>query len=122
MASSQPGVAIPVKLVPMIVRMTMMMAIITMPAIPVVRPIIIRSVVIPVRIIVTVRVISVIARTEPDTEVNLSIRTRRSREHQTPCHDCNQQKFLHYLPPDNSTGESVESFPIIRSSERLDTR
>jgi hypothetical protein len=84
-ASSQLGVAIPIKLAPVI---TMMIAIITMPAVPVVRPII-RSRVIPVRIIVPIRVISVIARTEPDTEVNLSIRTRRPYDHQTPGHDCN---------------------------------
>jgi len=89
-ASSQPGVAIPIKLAP--VMITMMIAIITMPAVPVVRPVIgsiMRSGVIPVRIIVPVRIISVIARTEPDTEVNLSIRTRRPRDHQTPGHDCN---------------------------------
>jgi hypothetical protein len=89
-ASSQPGVAILIKLAPVMV--TMMIAIITMPAVPVVRPVIgsiIRSRVIPVRIIVPVRVISVIARTEPDTEVNLSIRTRRPCDHQTPGHDCN---------------------------------
>jgi hypothetical protein len=86
------GVAIPVKLASVVIGVTMMIAIITMPAVPVVRPIIgsiIRSRVIPVRIIVAVRVISVIARTEPDTEVNLSIRTRRPRDHQTPGHDCN---------------------------------
>jgi hypothetical protein len=88
-ASSQPGVAIPIKLAP--VMITMMIAI-TMPAVPVVRPVIgsiIRSRVIPVGIIVPVRVISVIARTEPDTEVNSSIRTRRPCDRQTPGHDCN---------------------------------
>src|SRR6476660_10516195 len=125
MASSQPGVAIPVKLAPVIIGITVMIAIITMPAVPVGRPVIgsiIRSRVIPVRIIVPVRVISVIARTEPDTEVNLSIRTRGPRDHKTPGHDCNQQKFLHDSPPSNSTGESVESFPVIRSPEHLDTR
>jgi hypothetical protein len=92
MASSQPGVAIPVKLAAVIIGITIMVAIITMPAVPIVRAIIvtiIRSRVIPVRIIITVRIIPVIARTEPDTEVNLSIRTRRSRDHQTPGHDCN---------------------------------
>jgi hypothetical protein len=76
----------------------MMVAVIAMAAVPVVWPIIgsiIRSGVIPVRIRVPVRVIAVIARTEPDTEVNLSIRTRRPRDHKTPSHDCNQQKFLH---------------------------
>jgi hypothetical protein len=81
--------AIPIKLAP--VMITMMIAI-TVPAVPVVPPVIgsiIRSRVIPVRIIVPVRVISVIARTEPDTEVNLSIRTRRPCDHQTPGHDCN---------------------------------
>ena len=67
---SQPVVAIPIKLAPVIRT-------------------VIRSRIIPVRIIVTVRVISVIARTESDTEVNLSIRTCRPREHQTPSHDCN---------------------------------
>jgi len=85
-------VAIPVKLVPVIIGITIMVAIITIAAIPIVRPIIgsiIRSGVISVRIIVTVRVIPVIARTEPDTEVNLSIRTRRPCDHKTPCHDCN---------------------------------
>ena len=123
-ASSQPGVAIPVKLVPVTIGITMMIAVITMAAVPVVWPVIgsiIRSGVIPVRIRVPVRVISVIARTEPDTEVNLSIRTRGPRDHQTPGHDCNQQKFLHDSPPNNSTGESVESFPVIRSPEQLDT-
>jgi len=82
-------VAIPIKLAPVIIGVTM--AIITMPAVLVVRPVIgtiIRSIVIPVRIIVTVRVISVIARAEADIEVNLSIRTRRFREHQTTSHDC----------------------------------
>ena len=110
--------AIPVKLVPVRIGITMMIAIITMAAIPVVRPVIgsiIRSGVIPVRIIGPVRVISVIARTESYTEVNLSIRARRP-------HDCNQQKFLHDSPPSNLTGEWVESFPVIRSSEHLDTR
>jgi hypothetical protein len=96
-ASSQPVLAIPVKLAPVIIGITVVIAIITMPAVPI-RPVIgtiIRSI-IPVRIIGTVRVISaVIARTEPDTEVNLSIRTRRPCDHQTPGHDCNQQKFLH---------------------------
>jgi hypothetical protein len=98
-------VAIPVKLVPVTIGITMMVAVIAMAAVSVVWPIIgsiIRSGVIPVRIIVTVRVISsVIARTEADTEVNLSIRTRRPRDHKTPGHDCNQQKFPHYLPPTN---------------------
>jgi hypothetical protein len=87
MASGQPGVAIPVKLAPVIIGMTMMIAIITMSAVPVGS--IIRSGVIPVRIIVPIRIIPVIARTEPDTEVNLSLRTRRPRDHQTPGHDCN---------------------------------
>jgi len=85
-------VAIPVKLSPVIIGVTMMVAIITMPAGPIVRAVvvtIIRSRVIPVRIIITLRVVSVIARTELDTEVNLSIRTRRSRDHQTPSHDFN---------------------------------
>jgi hypothetical protein len=81
------------KLAPVIIGITMMVAIIAVPATPVVRPVIgtiIRSIVIPVRIIVAVRVISaVIARTEPDTEVNLSIRTCRPCDHQTPNHDCN---------------------------------
>src|SRR4029077_16332606 len=104
--------------------MTMMIAVITMAAVPVVWPVIgsiIRSGVIPVRIIGPVRVISVIARTEPDTEVNLSIRTRGPRDHQTPGHDCNQQKFLHDSPPSYSTGESVKSFLVIRSPEQMDT-
>ena len=124
-ASSQPSVAIPVKLVPVTIGMTMMIAVITMAAVPVVWPVIgsiIRSGVIPVRIRVPVRVISVIARTEPDTEVNLSIRARGPRDHQTPGHDCNQQKFLHDSPPSNLTGELVENFPVIRSPEHLDTR
>src|SRR6266567_9086173 len=122
-ASSQPGVAIPIKLAP--VMITMMIAIITMPAVPVVRPVIgsiIRSRVIPVRIIVPVRIISVISRTEPDTEVNLSIRTRRPRKHQTPNYDCNQQKFLHDSPRDNLAGGSVESSSAIRTPERSDNR
>jgi hypothetical protein len=85
MASSQPGVAILIELAPII---GITMAVIAMPTVPVVRAVI-RSVVIPVRIIVTVRVISVITRkSESDIEVNLSIRTRRSREHQNPGHDC----------------------------------
>jgi hypothetical protein len=61
-------------------------------------------IVIPVRVIVSVRVIAiaVIARKpEPDAEVNLSIRTRRSREHKTPGHECHQQKFLHCFPPNH---------------------
>src|SRR4051812_527719 len=99
--------------------MTIMIAVITMAAVPIVRPVIgsiIRSGVITVRI-VTVRIISsVIARTEPDTEVNLSIRTRGPRDHKTPGHDCNQQKFLHDSPPNDLTGKSVESFLVIRSS------
>jgi hypothetical protein len=89
-------VAIRIKLAPVIigitVGITVMVAIITMPAVPV-RPVIgsiIRSSVISVRIIVPVRVISSVkARTEPDAEVNLSLRTRRPREHQTPSHDRN---------------------------------
>jgi hypothetical protein len=85
-------VAILVKLVPVTIRITMMVAVIAMAAVPVVWPIIgsiIRSGVIPVRTRVSVRIIAVIARTEPDTEVNLSIRTRRPCDHQTPGHDCN---------------------------------
>ena len=74
--------AIPVKLVSVIIAM-MMVSIITTAAVPIVRP------VISVRIIVTVRIISVIARTEADTEVNLSVRTCRPCDHQTPSHDCN---------------------------------
>src|SRR4030095_1963858 len=99
-----------------------MIAIIPMPAVPIVRAVIgsiIRSGVIRVRIRVTVRVISVIARTESDTEVNLSIRTRRPCKHQTPSHGCNYQKFLHDLPPDNLTGKSVESFVGYSQAERL---
>jgi len=91
-------VAILVKLVPVTIGIPIMIAVITVAAVPVVRPVIgsiIRSGVIWVRIIVPVRVISVIARAEPDTEVNLSIRTRGPRDHQTPGHDCNQQKFPH---------------------------
>jgi len=104
--SSQPGVAIPIKLAPVIIGI--MMSVITMSAVPIVRAII-RSGIIPVRRIVTVGIISVIARTEPDTEVKLSIRTRRPCKHQTPNYDCNQQKFLHGSPPDNLTGGPVES-------------
>jgi len=96
----------------------MMVPIITMPSVPIVRAVI-RSV-IGVRIIVPIGVVSVIARTEPDTKVNLSIRTRRSRNHQAPGHDCNQQKSPHNLPPRNLTKKSVESFPVIRSAEHLD--
>jgi len=111
------------QLAPVIIGVTMMIAIMTMPSVPVVRPVvrsIIRSV-IRVRV-VPVRVISVIARTEPDTEENLSIRTRGPCNHQTPGHDCNQQKFPHYLPPTDLTGKSAESFPFIRRSEHLDNR
>jgi hypothetical protein len=107
-------VAIPVKLVPVTIRITMMVAVITMAAVPVVWPIIgsiIRSGVIPVRIRVPVRVIAVIARTEPDTEVNLSIRTRGPRDHQTPGHDCNQQKFLHDSPPNKFNRGIGGKFP-----------
>src|SRR6266487_229273 len=110
--SSQPGVAIPVKLAPVIIGI--MIAVIMMSAVPIVR-VVIRSGVIPVRRIVTVGIISVIARTEPDTEVNLSIRTRRPRKHQTPNYDCNQQKFLHDSPRDNLAGGSVESSSAIRT-------
>jgi hypothetical protein len=96
-------VAIPVKLAPVIIGITVMVAIITMPPVPIIRPVIgpiIRSIVIPIGIIITVRVIpAVIARTEPDTEVNLSIRTRRPCDHQAPDYDCNQQKFLHDFTP-----------------------
>jgi hypothetical protein len=105
-------VAIPIKLVPVIVGI--MMAIITTPAVSIVRAVIgtiIRSRVIPVRIIITVRIISVKARTEPDTEVNLSIRTRGPREHQTPGHDCDQQKFLHLFTSQGFNKEIGAKFP-----------
>jgi hypothetical protein len=110
-ASNQPGVAIQIKLTRVIIGIVM--AVVTMPAVPIVRTII-RSCVIPVRIIGTVRVVSVITRTEPDTEVNSSVRTRRPREHQTPGHDCNRQKFLHDSSPSNLTGELDNSFLVIR--------
>ena len=70
-ASSQPGVAIPVKLAPVIIGMTM--SVITMSAV-IVRAVI-RSIKRSgvIRIIVTVGVRSVKSRTEPDTEVNFSV-------------------------------------------------
>ena len=69
---------------------------------------IIRPVVIPVRIVITVRrIISVITwKSEPDIEVNLSIRTRHSRERETTRHECNQQKFLHFHLPVIKQGAS----------------
>src|SRR5262245_4903717 len=75
-------------------------------AVPIVRAVI-RFSVLPLRRIVTVGIISVIARTEPDTEVNLSIRARRPCKDQNPNYDCNQQKFLHNSPRDNLAGGSV---------------
>ena len=118
-ASSQPGVAIPVKLAPVIIGMTM--SVITMSAV-IVRAVI-RSIKRSgvIRIIVTVGVRSVKSRIAPDAEVNLSVRARRPRKRQYPSHDCNQQKFLHDLPPDNLTGDWVESFLVIRRPERSDT-
>ena len=117
-ASSQPGVAIPINLVPVIIGIPIaIVSMSTVPIRPVIGTVIIRSVVIWVWTI-----IPVIAGTKPNTEVNLSVRTRRSRKHQPPSHDSNQQKFLHYSPPGNSTGKSVESFPVIRRREGLDIR
>jgi hypothetical protein len=46
-------------------------------------------VIIRVWIVVAIRIIPVIARTKPDTEVNSSIRTRRARKGQNPGHECN---------------------------------
>lgn len=68
-------------------------AVISVPTMPIVRPVVrvavIWSVIIPVWIVVTVRVISVVAwKSEPNTEVNLSFRTRRSCEYKTPGHEC----------------------------------
>src|SRR5262245_17749204 len=101
----------------------MVVPVIAVPAAPIIRPVIrsiIMSIVIPVRIVITVRVIAVITWAETDTEVKLSIRTRGPHDDQTPGHECNQQKFLHDLPPSNLTEKSMESFPVIRSPEQLD--
>jgi len=83
----------------------MVAVVISVSAVPVVGPVIrvtrIRPVVITIWIIVAVRVISVVAWSEPNAEVDLSIGTWRRSKGQTPRHKCNQEKFLHYLPPND---------------------
>jgi hypothetical protein len=64
--------------------MVAVVAIISVPPIPIVRPVVrvavIWSVVIAVGMIVPIRVVPIIARSEPNAEVNLSIRTWRCNE------------------------------------------
>jgi len=74
--------------------MVTVVAVVTVTAIPIVRPVvrvaIVRPViVIPVRIIVSIRVISIVARSEPNVEEHLSIGTWRRNESQAPGHQSN---------------------------------
>jgi len=72
-----------------IVIVRIMVAIVTMPTVPVIWPIVvvgIRSVIVPVWIVAWV--ISVIPwKSDPNAEVNLSFRTRLCHEHKTPGHE-----------------------------------
>src|SRR5207249_7320724 len=88
-------------LVPIIMMVTVV-TVVTVPAVPIVRPVIaIVRPVIAVRIIVSVGVISVVARSEPNREVDLSIRTWHRSKAQAPRHQSNQQKFLHCFTSSN---------------------
>src|SRR6266498_6031067 len=80
-----------VTLVPVIMVVTMV-AVITMPAVPIVRPVVaivrIRPV-ITVRVVVAIWVISIIARSDPYSDRNGSVRTLRGNESQYPGHQSN---------------------------------
>ena len=82
-----------VRLVPMMVAV-MVMAVVTVAAVPIIRPVvrvaIVRPVVIAVRIIVSIRVVSVVAWSESNAEVDLSIGTWRRSKAQAPRHQSNQ--------------------------------
>jgi len=66
-----------------------MVAVITMPAVPIIRPVIaivrIRPV-IAVRVVVAIWVISIVSRTDPDSDCDASVRTLRGNESQYPGH------------------------------------
>ena len=80
--------------------MMMVVVVVTVATVPIIRPIVgaivwlivvVRAVWIigAVRIIVPVRVISLVARKSiPNAEVHLSIRTWRHHQGQAPCHQC----------------------------------
>jgi hypothetical protein len=77
------------------VAMVTVVAVISVSAIPIVRPVvrvaIVRPVVvIPVRIVVSIRIIPIVARSEPNVEVDLSIGAWSRRKGQAPRHQSNQ--------------------------------
>jgi len=74
--------------------MVTVVAVVTVPAIPIVRPVvrvaIVRPVIgIPVRIIVSIRVISIVARSDPNAEGDLSIGAWHRSKAQAPRHQSN---------------------------------
>ena len=69
-------------------------AVVTVATVPIIRPIVVATIVWlivgvrAVRIIVPIWVISVVAWSEPNAEVHLSIRTWRRHQDQVPCNQC----------------------------------
>ena len=111
-------VAYRLRLVPVII-VRIMVAIISVPTVPVIWLIVvagIRSVIVPVRIVVA-GVISVVpGKSEPNTEVNMSFRTWRCREHKTPAASAINKKFVHCF-----TSQSLNK-TIARKLSRLFVR
>jgi hypothetical protein len=74
------------------VVVTMVAVIIPVPAVPIVRPVVaivrIRPVV-AVRVVIAIWVISIIARSDPYSDHNASVRTLRGNESQYPGHQSN---------------------------------
>ena len=69
-----------------------MVAVITVPAVPIVRPVIaiVRiGPVVAVRVVIAIWVISIIARSDPYSDRNASVRTLRGNESQYPGHQSN---------------------------------
>jgi len=76
----------------------MVVTVVTVAAVPIVRPIVVAiiwPIVITIGIIVPIRVISVVARSKPNAEKDLSIGAWRRSKGQASRHYRNEQKFLH---------------------------
>ena len=74
--------------------MVKVVAVVTVATVPIIRPIVVATIVWlivgvrAVRIMVPIWVISVVAWSEPNVEVHLSIQTWRRHQDQAPCHQC----------------------------------
>jgi hypothetical protein len=75
-----------VRLVPMMVAM-MVMAVVTVAAVPIIRPVVRVAIVRPV--VVPIRVISVVPRSDPNAEEDSSVGTWRRSKGQSPRHQYN---------------------------------